>query len=278
MSDYMFMLESHLTGEQYRVVGQVQAAAHDAGLNVFLTGGAMRDILGGFPVRDLDFTVEGNPAKIVKALVKAGAVAVMIAMASSGPVSAQELSEASVRTLMDYAWSLTPDRFTKPDGGVIEVDRNSRAKVEVPLDAAREVVKAGRLTAHAQTCDLKDEHIANHRVFMASERDKNKWTEQQMLYMNQLHLVTVMLLTGKLKVVETDGNKEVSVEENAKTDAKSCTEEQRVKVREAIATFIKAHPQQAPQAFSAGAAPPAAGGPVPPATPASAKAAPAAKK
>ena len=76
MSDYMFMLESHLTGEQYRVVGQVQAAAHDAGLNVFLTGGAMRDILGGFPVRDLDFTVEGNPAKIVKALVKAGAVAV----------------------------------------------------------------------------------------------------------------------------------------------------------------------------------------------------------
>ena len=25
MGDYMFMLESHLTGEQYRVVGQVQA-------------------------------------------------------------------------------------------------------------------------------------------------------------------------------------------------------------------------------------------------------------
>jgi tRNA nucleotidyltransferase/poly(A) polymerase len=26
----------------------------------------MRDVLGGFPVRDLDFTVEGNPAKLVK--------------------------------------------------------------------------------------------------------------------------------------------------------------------------------------------------------------------
>ena len=78
MSDYMFMLESHLTGEQYRVVGQVQAVAQETGLSVFLTGGAMRDIMGGFPVRDLDFTVEGNPAKLVKALIKnAGAKVVL---------------------------------------------------------------------------------------------------------------------------------------------------------------------------------------------------------
>jgi tRNA nucleotidyltransferase (CCA-adding enzyme) len=70
MSDYMFMLESHLTGEQHRVVDQVKKAAWDAGLSLFLTGGAMRDITGGFPVRDLDFTVEGNPGKLVKALVK----------------------------------------------------------------------------------------------------------------------------------------------------------------------------------------------------------------
>ncbi len=73
MSDYMFMLESHLTGEQYRVVNHVKTAAQDTGLSLFLTGGAMRDIMGGFPVRDLDFTVEGNPAKLVKALAKAGA-------------------------------------------------------------------------------------------------------------------------------------------------------------------------------------------------------------
>ena len=28
--------------------------------------GAVRDMLGGFPIRDLDFTVEGNPSKLVK--------------------------------------------------------------------------------------------------------------------------------------------------------------------------------------------------------------------
>ncbi|MGI8989227.1 MAG: hypothetical protein ACR2I2_06545 [Bryobacteraceae bacterium] len=66
MSDYMFMLESHLNAEQNRVVAEVQAAASAANANLFLTGGAMRDMLGGFPIRDLDFTVEGNPLKLAK--------------------------------------------------------------------------------------------------------------------------------------------------------------------------------------------------------------------
>jgi tRNA nucleotidyltransferase/poly(A) polymerase len=68
MSDYMFKLESHLSTDQFRVVGQMQAVASAAGVNLFLTGGAMRDMLGGFPVRDLDFTVEGSPQKLAKIL------------------------------------------------------------------------------------------------------------------------------------------------------------------------------------------------------------------
>ncbi|MEQ1947088.1 MAG: hypothetical protein ABL995_07855, partial [Bryobacteraceae bacterium] len=66
MGDYMFMLESHLGAEQFRVVGQMRQLAGEAGINLFLTGGAMRDILGGFPVRDLDFTIEGNALKLAK--------------------------------------------------------------------------------------------------------------------------------------------------------------------------------------------------------------------
>jgi tRNA nucleotidyltransferase/poly(A) polymerase len=68
MSDYMFKLESHLSTDQFRVVGQVQAVAAAAGVSLFLTGGAMRDMLGGFPVRDLDFTVEGSALKLSKTL------------------------------------------------------------------------------------------------------------------------------------------------------------------------------------------------------------------
>ena len=68
MSDYMFMLESHLSADQNRVVAAVQAKAADAGVNLFLAGGAMRDMLGGFRLRDLDFVVEGNAVKIARSI------------------------------------------------------------------------------------------------------------------------------------------------------------------------------------------------------------------
>jgi tRNA nucleotidyltransferase (CCA-adding enzyme) len=68
MSDYMFMLESHLGTDQNRVVAEVQAVAAEANVSLFLTGGAMRDMLGGFPIRDLDFTVEGNGQRVARAV------------------------------------------------------------------------------------------------------------------------------------------------------------------------------------------------------------------
>jgi tRNA nucleotidyltransferase (CCA-adding enzyme) len=74
MSDYMFMLDSHLNGEQGKALAEVRDAAEQANLNLFLTGGAMRDMMGGFPIRDLDFTVEGGSVKFAKAIAhKAGA-------------------------------------------------------------------------------------------------------------------------------------------------------------------------------------------------------------
>ncbi len=68
MSDYIYMLESHLSSDQNQVVVDVQKAAGQANVNVFLTGGAMRDMLAGFRIRDLDFAVEGNALKVAKAL------------------------------------------------------------------------------------------------------------------------------------------------------------------------------------------------------------------
>src|ERR1700685_1367580 len=70
MSDYMFMLESHLSADQSRAVSEIQSAATHANLNVFLTGGAMRDMLGGFPIVEIDFTIEGNALKVAQAVAK----------------------------------------------------------------------------------------------------------------------------------------------------------------------------------------------------------------
>ena len=73
MSDYMFMLESHLNAEQSKALAAVRDAAEGVGLNLFLTGGAMRDMMGGFQIRDLDFTVEGAAVRFAKSLEETGA-------------------------------------------------------------------------------------------------------------------------------------------------------------------------------------------------------------
>ena len=71
MSDYMFVLESHLDAGQNRVVTEVRRIATEAGMNVWLTGGAMRDVMRGVRVTDLDFTVERDAPKTGKALAAA---------------------------------------------------------------------------------------------------------------------------------------------------------------------------------------------------------------
>ena len=68
MSDYMFVLESHLDAGQNRAVAEVQRIATEAGMNVWLTGGAMRDTLRGARILDLDFTVERDALKTGKSL------------------------------------------------------------------------------------------------------------------------------------------------------------------------------------------------------------------
>ena len=71
MSDYMFVLESHLDAAQNRVVTEMQRVATEAGMNVWLTGGAMRDTLRGAMILDLDFTVEHDAIKTGKSLAHA---------------------------------------------------------------------------------------------------------------------------------------------------------------------------------------------------------------
>src|SRR5690242_15419181 len=73
MADYIYTMEIRLTPDQQRGVTLVQDVARKAAMNIYLTGGAVRDIISGFPIRDLDFTVQGNPLKLQKELEKAGA-------------------------------------------------------------------------------------------------------------------------------------------------------------------------------------------------------------
>jgi tRNA nucleotidyltransferase (CCA-adding enzyme) len=73
MPDYMYLLESRLSAEQRAAVLRIQELALAAECNLYLVGGAVRDLTSGMPIRDLDFTMEGNPSRIVRELEKGGA-------------------------------------------------------------------------------------------------------------------------------------------------------------------------------------------------------------
>src|SRR6267378_3763188 len=72
MADYIYTMEIRLTPDQQKGVNLVQDVARAAGMNIYLTGGAIRDIISGFTIRDLDFTVQGNPLKLQKDLERVG--------------------------------------------------------------------------------------------------------------------------------------------------------------------------------------------------------------
>src|ERR1700684_1394679 len=73
MADYIYTMEIRLTPDQTKGVNLDQAVPRAAEYTLYLTGGAVRDIISGFTIRDLDFTVQGNPLKLQKDFERAGA-------------------------------------------------------------------------------------------------------------------------------------------------------------------------------------------------------------
>src|SRR5262245_1986867 len=165
-----------------------------------------------------------------------------VVAALGGPAFAQnkELSDKSVLTLMRYAWGMVPEKFTTPLGKTIIVDKAHASESIVPLDIAREVIRRARLAAYAQLCELPEEQRANYQTLMRREEAKSKWTDQQMLFINHLHLFTVMTLTGKVQLIEKDGDKQVVVQEGKPLKTESCTDTEREKLPDQIMAYVHA--------------------------------------
>jgi len=179
----------------------------------------------------------------IRCLAAAACVSMLAVVGGGAAHAQQQLSEKAVETFMDYAWSLTPQKFTKPDGSSVLIDKSKREEVMVPVDSARGVIMAGRLTAHAQICGLPEDQVRNYQSLMRREEAGNKWSPQQLIYINQLHLTTVMLLTGQIKLVEKeDGDKDVIVYEGKKP-RKTCTDEQRAQVKELVDQYVASEPK-----------------------------------
>src|SRR5450759_4140530 len=72
MADHIYSMETRLTPDQQSGVNLVQKIARHAGLNLYLTGGTIRDLITGVPNRDSDRRIQGNPLKLQRELEKAG--------------------------------------------------------------------------------------------------------------------------------------------------------------------------------------------------------------
>jgi tRNA nucleotidyltransferase/poly(A) polymerase len=73
MPDYIYLLEKRLSADQQSALSHLREAAREAGMILFLTGDAVRDLTSGHAVRELEVAVHGNALKLKKVVEKLGA-------------------------------------------------------------------------------------------------------------------------------------------------------------------------------------------------------------
>ncbi len=151
-----------------------------------------------------------------------------------------QLSVKSVKLITGFALSTIPSEIKQPDGTVLKIDTKNLEKILVPLDDARRIIMVARNSAHAQMCEMPELQAENYLALMRSEQAKKKWSQEQMLFINRLHLFTVMWLTGNVRFMEKDGKKEPQViSEPDKNAKKECSAEEKEKVKTNIESFLK---------------------------------------
>jgi tRNA nucleotidyltransferase (CCA-adding enzyme) len=110
MPDFLYMMETRLTPDQQRFVSQVAEVARTQEINLYLSGGTIRDLISGFPIRDIEFTVQGNALKFQKDLEKAGATV----EGTDDEYRILYVVRGNVRAQIESALSATYDKPGKP--------------------------------------------------------------------------------------------------------------------------------------------------------------------
>jgi hypothetical protein len=153
-----------------------------------------------------------------------------------------QMSDKTVLILMDYAWALTPAEFTTQTGKIIRVNKDKFEEVKLPLDDAREVIRVARISGQAQICEMGDAQTANYETLMEREAARGKWTDQQLVFINKLHLFTVMTMTGQVKATDPDAPAAPLSKEPPANKASTCTDEDRKRIGDQVVAYVNAGP------------------------------------
>jgi hypothetical protein len=160
------------------------------------------------------------------------------------------LSESSVRVMVTYAFSLIPAQTQGPDGEPVKVDKSDPNKYVIPSEDARRVIRAATRSAYAEVCGLPELGEANYKAMLAQEEAK-KWSREQILMIEALHLFAVSYFTGNAQFTrgaEPDKSEAAEGASAAPSDDEvveaappppQCPPEQKQKVENAIKAYVQ---------------------------------------
>jgi len=173
--------------------------------------------------------------------VSAAALAVGLA---AGPALAQDddkLSEGVVEKMTIFALATIPSETEKPsDGTVIKFDKAKPETIIVPLEDRRRVLKVAERTANTIICDMPVLQEQNYLTMMRKERAKNKWSDQQLYFIRNLHLFAANYLSGKVDIREKeDGSLKIEIHTDLEKSDANCTDEQKQRIRAEIESYVK---------------------------------------
>ncbi len=124
----------------------------------------------------------------------------LLAVSLTAPIAAKakgtKFTDDYVKQTMALAFQQMPDHIKK-DGKIIKIERDKPEKVLIPVEDARRIMKAAGISALAQLCNRLDLQLAHRDAILVEERDKKKWSPQQLEYINRLHMFQVMMTLGQ---------------------------------------------------------------------------------
>ena len=190
-----------------------------------------------------------NPAVRDMKKLGLGIVLFFVAIAMNSVVASAQKNQPSKRVinyLSKLALVQVPNKIKdKNSGKIVEINKKDINRVVVPEQDAIRIIKVGHLSGKAQLCGEVAYQVANYQALMKAERAKNKWTPAQIIFINRLHLMTVLMTTGQLSISDKPSTEaerasiaKKLAEQSKKEFKKNCPAKEVTQIKKDIEAFV----------------------------------------